>query len=144
MWKCPNCGREFKKTEQHHFCGEVSTIDDYIADQPEEVRPFLRSIRETIRAAAPNATEKISWRMPTFWQGENLIHFAAFKKHIGIYPGGEATTVFADRLTKYKTAKGTIQLPLNQPIPYDLVADITRWRVEKASLRASEQSKEGQ
>ena len=67
--------------------------------------------------------------MPTFWQGENLIHFAAFKKHISIFPGGEATAVFADRLTDYKIAKGTIQLPLNEPIPYDLIAEITRWRV---------------
>jgi len=67
--------------------------------------------------------------MPTFWQGENLIHFAAFRKHIGIYPGGEATTRFADRLTAYKTSKGAIQLPLNQPIDHELIADIVRWRV---------------
>ncbi|HBU13311.1 MAG TPA: hypothetical protein DEB31_11525 [Clostridiales bacterium] len=131
MWKCPNCGREFKKTEQQHFCGEICTIDDYIAGQPEEVRPFLRSIRETIRAAAPNATEKISWRMPTFWQGENLIHFAAFKKHIGIYPGGEAVEAFSDRIGEYGTSKGAIRLPLDKPIDHELVAAIVRWRVAR-------------
>lgn len=75
------------------------------------------------------AKEKMSWQMPTFWQTENLIHFAAFKNHIGIYPGGEATAVFAERLTDYKVSKGTIQLHLNKPIPYDLIEDITRWRV---------------
>ncbi len=143
MWQCPKCKRSFRAENQQHYCGKIETIDQYICEQTEEIQPLLIKIRDTIRSAAPEAVEKMSWQMPTFWQGENLIHFAVFKKHIGIYPGGEATTVFADRLTKYKTAKGTIQLPLNQPIPYDLVADITRWRVEQASLRASEQSKEG-
>lgn len=130
MWQCPKCGRSFKNTDQHHYCGTIETIDQYIEDQAEEVRPILKKIRETIRAAAPDAVEKISWRMPTYWQRENLIHFAAFKKHIGIYPGGEATTVFADRLAGYETAKGTIKLPLDKPIPYDLIAEIARWRVQ--------------
>jgi len=129
MWKCPKCKREFKNTNQDHYCGKIETIDQYISEQSEEVQPLLDKIRAAIRAAAPEATEKLSWRMPTFWQDENLIHFAAFKKHISIFPGGEATTVFADKLTGYKTAKGTIQLPLNQPIPYDLIAEITHWRV---------------
>lgn len=132
MWQCPRCERSFKNTDQHHFCGKLETIDQYISEQAEAVQPILHKIREVIRAAAPDATEKISWQMPTFWQKENLIHFAASKKHIGIYPGGEATTVFADRLTEYKTAKGTIQLPLSKPIPYDLIAEITRWRVAVA------------
>lgn len=133
MWQCQKCGRSFKNTGQHHFCGKIETIDQYIFEQTEEIRPILQKIRETIRIAAPDAREKISWQMPTFWQGENLIHFAAAKKHIGIYPGGEVTTVFADRLTKFKTAKGTIQLALAGPIPYDLIAEITRWRVAAAT-----------
>lgn len=133
MWQCEKCGRSFKNTDQHHFCGKVETIDQYIYEQPEAVRPILQQLREVIHAAAPDATEKISWQMPTFWQGENLIHFAAAKKHIGIYPGGEATTFFAASLTEYKTAKGTIQLPLDKPIPYDLIAEITRWRVAVAT-----------
>ena len=107
-------------------------IDDYIAEQPEEVRPVLLKIRETIHKAAPDAIEKISWRMPTFWQGENLIHFAAFKKHIGIYPGDITHAPFKDRLKDYHTSKGAIQLPLNKPIDYELIADITRWRVSCA------------
>jgi uncharacterized protein YdhG (YjbR/CyaY superfamily) len=132
MWKCPKCEREFKNTNQDHYCGKIETIDQYISEQAEEVQPILHKIRETIRIAAPKATEKMSWQMPTFWQGENLIHFAAFKKHISIFPGGEATTVFADQLTEYKTAKGTIQFQLNKPIPYELIEEITHWRVAVA------------
>lgn len=111
------------------------TINEYIAAQPEEVQPILKEIYKTIRAAAPDATEKISWQMPTFWQGENLIHFAANKKHIGIYPGGEAVGVFASRLKEYKTSKGAIQLPLNKPIDYKLIEDITLWRLEQAAKK---------
>ena len=129
MWQCPKCMREFKNTNQEHYCIKFDTIDEYIADQAAEVQPLLRKIREIIRDAAPEATEKISYRMPTFWQGENLMHFAAFKKHIGIFPGGEATAVFTDRLTEYKTTRGAIQLPLEKPIPYDLISDIARWCV---------------
>jgi uncharacterized protein YdhG (YjbR/CyaY superfamily) len=132
MWQCPKCGRKFKSEGQHHFCGKISRIDDYIADQSAEVQPLLQTIRETIHAAAPEATERISWQMPTFWQGENLVHFAAFKQHIGIFPGGEAVGVFADRLAGYKTSKGTIQLPLGKPIDHELIADIVRWRVAQA------------
>ncbi len=141
MWQCPNCQRTFRAAGQHHFCGKIETIDQYISEQAEEVRPILQKIRETIKAAAPDAIEKISWQMPTFWQGENLIHFAAAKKHIGIYPGGEATAVFADRLMEYHTAKGTIQLPLHIPIPFDLIADITRWRVEQAAKKQKQGNK---
>ena len=130
MWKCPKCGREFENAEQNHFCEKIETIDAYIAGQPAEVQPLLQAVREAIRAAAPHAIEKISWRMPTFWQGENIIHFAAFKKHIGIFPGGEAVGAFAERLAGYKTSKGTIQCPLNKPIDYELIADIVRWRLE--------------
>lgn len=131
MWQCPKCGREFKNTNQDHFCVKPNSIDEYIEAQPEDVQPLLQSIRETIKAAAPEAIEKISWQMPTFWQGENLIHFAAFKRHIGLYPGGEATAIFAERLVGYKTSKGTIQLPLGKQIDYELITDIVRWRVNQ-------------
>jgi uncharacterized protein YdhG (YjbR/CyaY superfamily) len=83
-----------------------------------------------MREAAPDAIEKIAWRMPTFWQGKNIIHFAAFKKHIGIFPGSEIPSLFAERLKDYKTSKGSIQLPLGKPIDYELIADITKWRVK--------------
>ena len=110
----------------------IDNIDAYIADQPEEVRPILAKVRQVIRAAAPNAVEKIAWRMPTFWQGENLMHFAAFKKHIGIFPGALERLPFQEKLAEYKTSKGAIQLPLDRPIPYDLIGEIARFRVAEA------------
>lgn len=131
MWECPKCGRKLASLEQKHACLKMNSIDEYIAAQPDAVRPLLQGIREAIRAAVPKAIEKISWQMPTFWQGENLIQFAAFKKHIGLFPGGEATTVFAQRLKGYKTSKGGIQLPYDNPIDYELIADIVRWRVKQ-------------
>ncbi|GHV01777.1 hypothetical protein FACS189485_00770 [Spirochaetia bacterium] len=105
------------------------TIDEYIASFPEPVKKLLTQMRETIREAAPEAVEKISYRMPTFYQKQNLVHFAAMKHHIGFYPGAEAVVVFAPRLTEYVTSKGAIQFPLSKPLPLDIVAEITRWRV---------------
>ena len=107
----------------------VKTIDEYIVQYNGEVKAILEQTRAVIRDAAPEAVEKIAWQMPTFWQKENLIHFAAHKNHLGLYPGGEATTFFADKLTEYKTSKGAIQFPWNKPIPYALIAEIVRWRL---------------
>jgi uncharacterized protein YdhG (YjbR/CyaY superfamily) len=109
----------------------MTTIDEYINEQSAEIQLLLRNIRAAIRASAPGATAKISYRMPTFWQGENVIHFAAFRNHIGIYPGGDAVGVFSGRLTSYKTSKGAIRLPVGKPIDYGLITDITRWRIEQ-------------
>jgi len=106
-----------------------TTIDEYIESQSEEIRPILKKIRNTISSAAPEAIEKMAYGMPTFWQSKNLIHFAVFKKHIGIYPGGEVIPVFAEKLKNYKTSKGAIQFPLDKPIDYTLIADITFWLV---------------
>ena len=98
MWKCPKCGRSFSRQGQDHYCGKIDTVDQYIDEQAEEIRPFLKETRQIIRAAIPEAQEKISWSMPTYWKGRNIIHFAASKKHLGIYLGDEATAFFADRL----------------------------------------------
>ena len=133
MWKCPECGREFNKTNQAHSCGEQpADVDEYIAAQPEEIRPILVKTRETIRAAAPGAAEKISWAMPTYWMGENLIHFAASKKHLGIYPGDLSLSPFEERLAGYRRTKGAVQFPYDRPIDYELIADIAKWRVISA------------
>ena len=105
----------------------MNAIDEYISRQDEAIRPRLHAIHATIRSAIPDAQEKISYQMPTFWKGRNIIHFAAFKNHIGIYPGGEATQVFADRLTEYKTSKGTIQLPHDRELPLELIREIAVW-----------------
>ena len=126
-WKCPKCGRVFDRQDQQHFCEKPRTIDEYIESQDPAARPKLREIRAVIRSAVPDAEERISWSMPTYWKGRNLIHFAAFKNHIGLYPGGEATTVFAGRLADYGVSKGTIRLPYDEPLPGELIADIARW-----------------
>ena len=131
MWKCPQCGRSFARTEQPHDCGKPETIDQYIDAQDEAVRPRLRAVREAIRAAIPEAQERVSWSMPTFWKGRNLIHFAANKNHIGLYPGDEAVAAFADRLEAFDTSKGTIRLPHAEPLPLGLIEDIARWCMEK-------------
>jgi len=110
-----------------------ASVEAYIAQFPPQVRPILERIRQTIREAAPDAVEKIAWQMPTFWQKENLIHFAAAKGHVGLYPGESGVRAFADRLTQYKTSKGAIQFPLSEPVPYELIAEITRFRVNEAT-----------
>jgi len=132
MWECPNCGRSFRNANQSHYCSsKPETIDDYIGQVPEEHREALRRVRETIRASAPDCVEKIAWDMPTFWQGENLIHFAAFGKHLGLYPGEDGVNAFSERLAAegFKFSKGAIQIPWNKPIPYGLIAEITQFRV---------------
>ncbi|OQA73264.1 MAG: hypothetical protein BWY35_00653 [Firmicutes bacterium ADurb.Bin248] len=131
MWKCPECGREFKNANQDHYCGEPpKTIDAYIAAQPEDVRPYLARMRDTLRAALPDAQERISWSMPTYWQKRNIIHFAAFKKHIGLYPGEKAMEHFGEKLAGYKTSKGAAQFPYDRPLPLPLIAEIAKWCYE--------------
>lgn len=128
MWVCPKCQREFKKENQSHYCGNApKTIEQYIEAQIEEIQPYLREVQAAIHAAIPEAQERISWSMPTFWQGRNIIHFAANKKHIGLYAGEEAVVEFAERLKPYKTSKGTIRIPYEKPLPLELIADIAVW-----------------
>ena len=128
MWTCPKCGRTFARNGQDHYCGKPpETIDEYILNQPEKAQPLLKEINETIRAAIPDTMEKISWSMTTYWKKRNLIQFAAFKNHVGLYPGPEAVEKFADRLTGYQTQKGTIRLPYDQPLDWELVAEIAVW-----------------
>ena len=130
-WKCPKCGREFSRQNQDHYCSRPQTIEEYIAAQPEAVLPRLREIRAVIREAIPEAEERISWSIPTYWKGRNLIHFAAGKKHIGLYPGDEATAAFAQELAAFEVSKGTIRLPYDRPLPTELIGRIARWCYEK-------------
>ena len=126
-WKCPKCGREFSKKDQDHYCVKPQTVDDYIAAQEESIRPRLMQLRSIIHEAIPNAEEKISWSIPTFWKEKNLIHFASFKKHIGLYPGDEAMVAFAERLAGFEVNKGTIRLPHDRDLPEKLITDIAKW-----------------
>lgn len=126
-WKCGKCGREFKNQHQDHYCIKPQNIDEYIANQDEEIQAKLHEIRAIFQEALPEASEKISWSMPTFWKGKNIIHFAAFKHHIGLYPGGKAVAIFAEELEEFYTSKGTIRLPYNQTLPVELIQKIAVW-----------------
>jgi len=107
----------------------VVTIDDYIDGFPSHVKARLRKLRSTIKRAAPLATEKIAYRIPTFYLDGNLVHFAAFAHHIGFYPGANGIATFRDALAQYKHAKGSVQFPHDEPLPLDLVAEIVEFRV---------------
>jgi uncharacterized protein YdhG (YjbR/CyaY superfamily) len=109
-----------------------STVESYISDFPEEVQKILEKIRVIIKTVAPASVEVISYGIPTFkLNGKNLIHFGGFKDHTSLFPGSEAIEVFAKELTEYKTSKGTIQFPLDKPVPYNLIDRITEFRVKK-------------
>lgn len=110
---------------------DFKTIDEYIATFPKEIQPKLQDIRQTIKQAAPNAQEAISYQMPAFKQKGNLVWFAAFKHHIGFYPTPSAIVAFKDKLTLYKTSKGAIQFPIDQPIPLELIKEIVHFRVKE-------------
>lgn len=105
----------------------IDEIRNYIDEQSPVKQVRLLEIYDILKSALPNADEKMSYGMPTFWHGRNIIHFAAFKRHIGLFPGGEATSVFAEELRGFKTSKGTIQLPDGQPLPTDLIEEIAVW-----------------
>ncbi len=130
MWKCPKCGREFSRQAQQHYCGKPNTVDEYIDAQDAVVQPRLREVRAIIRTAIPEAQERMSWSMPTFWRGRNILHFAASKKHLGLYPGGEATTVFAEELKDFDVSKGTIRIPWDRDLPVELIQGIAKWCYE--------------
>jgi uncharacterized protein YdhG (YjbR/CyaY superfamily) len=107
----------------------ITSIDGYIAGFPPEVQAILEQIRLTVAQAAPGATEKISYQMPTFFLNGNLVHFAAYKNHIGFYPVPTGIEAFKSELSAYKGAKGSVQFPLDKPIPFDLIARIVKFRV---------------
>jgi uncharacterized protein YdhG (YjbR/CyaY superfamily) len=106
------------------------TIDEYIATFPPNIQTILQQIRAAVHKAAPEAEETISYQMPVFKQNGVLVYFAAFKNHIGFFPTAQGIEAFKDKLAAYKTSKGTIQFPLDQPLPLDLIEAIVRYRVK--------------
>ena len=113
------------------------TIDEYIEHAPDEVRDILEKMRQTIHKLVPDATEAMGYGIPTFdLNGKHLVHFAAFKKHVGFYPTSSGIKAFKKELAGYKTAEGTIQFLLDQPIPYALVKKITAFRVKEVKAQA--------
>ncbi len=109
---------------------KATSIDEFIAQYPKEVQAVMHKIRQTIQKAAPEAKEKISYGIPTFTLHGNLVHFSAYEKHVGFYPGAALVADFADELKPYETSKGTVRFPINQPIPYDLIAKMTKYAVK--------------
>jgi uncharacterized protein YdhG (YjbR/CyaY superfamily) len=119
---------------RRHF----QTIDEYLNTFPKEVQDILEKLRQTIQKAAPEATQTINYGIPTFKLNGNLVHFAAYKKHIGFYPGSSAIEVFKKELAPYKQAKGSVRFPIDKPIPFDIVKKIVKYRV-KINLSKEEQ-----
>ena len=115
---------------------KFASIDEYISIFPLEVQAMLNQLRTAIQQAAPDALEKISYQMPTFWQGRNLVHFAAFKNHIGFYPGAGGVEAFKLEIAAYKNTKGSVQFPLDKPLPLELIAKIVQFRVQQETTRA--------
>jgi uncharacterized protein YdhG (YjbR/CyaY superfamily) len=120
-----------------------TSIDEYIATFPENIQKILKEVRATIKAAAPGAGEKIGYQMPTFTlNGSNLVHFAAFKKHIGFYPTPSGIEAFKKELSGYEGAKGSVQFPLDKPMPLKLISKIVKFRVAENSKKAKIKSGE--
>jgi uncharacterized protein YdhG (YjbR/CyaY superfamily) len=107
------------------------TVDEYIIRFPSNIQNILQKIRQLIKDLAPNAKETISYQIPTFKLNGNLVHFAAFRTHIGFYPTPSALEEFKKELSKYKLGKGTIQFPIDEPIPYDLIKKIVEFRINE-------------
>ena len=115
-------------------------IDEFIAGYPENIQKILKKIRATIRKAAPKAEETINYGIPTFTLNGNLVHFSAFKKHIGFYPAPSGIENFKKELSAYESAKGSVKFPLDQPIPFDLITKIVKFRV-KENLKKAKQNR---
>jgi uncharacterized protein YdhG (YjbR/CyaY superfamily) len=113
-----------------------NSIDDYIRQFPKEVQDILQNRRKVIKESAPDAVEKISYQMPAFSMHGNLVYFAANKNHIGFYPTSSGITAFKHKLTDYKSSKGAVQFPKDQPLPYDLISEIVKFRVAENRKKA--------
>nr|WP_233637825.1 DUF1801 domain-containing protein [Vagococcus fluvialis] len=110
---------------------DIESVERYIESFEPSIQEILRKIRHTIETVAPEATEKISYNMPTYYLGGTLVHFGAFKNHVGFYPTPSAIIHFSEELNEYPTSKGAIQFPYIKPIPYSLIADIVEYRIQE-------------
>ena len=110
---------------------KINSIDEFISGFPENVQEVLEQFRQTIKEAAPQAEEKMAYGIPTFFQSGNLVHFSAYEKHIGFYPAPSGIEAFKKELSTYKTAKGSVQFPLSEPLPIDLIKKIVKFRVKE-------------
>lgn len=120
---------------------KFNTVDEYISQFEPELQVLLQNVRKVIKEAAPDAVETISWQMPTYVLHGNLVHFAAHKKHIGFYPAPSGIEQFKEELSKYKGAKGSVQFPSSDPLPYELISSIVKFRVSENIKLAEEKKK---
>lgn len=117
--------------------GSPKNIDEYVAGFPRGVQEILKQIRATIKKAAPDAGEAIKYGIPTFVLNENLVHFAAFKNHIGFYPTPSGVEKFKDELSPYESAKGSVQFPIDKPMPLSLIEKMVKFRVKEARAKST-------
>jgi uncharacterized protein YdhG (YjbR/CyaY superfamily) len=140
-WAVPNVYQNHEGKNMKTDRTAPKTIDEYIAGFPDDVQEILEKIRMTIRKAAPDAEETISYQIPTFTLKGNLVHFAAFKKHIGFYPTSTGIAKFKKELAVYEGAKGSVKFPLDKPIPFSLISRIVKFRVKENLARAAAKGK---
>lgn len=119
----------------------ASNVDEFIAAFPAETQEMLQQIRAAIQKAAPKATEKISYGIPTFYQEGNLVHFSGYKNHIGFYPGAGAIKAFEKELAGYETSKGTVQFPLDKKLPVKLITAMVKFCVKAKEEKAKAKKK---
>lgn len=128
MWVCPKCGREFKRTNQGHYCGEApKTVLEYIEGQSLEAHTHLRNIAVIIKNSVPEVNEYISWSMPFYEKAGKTVSFSACKTYISFYAGTEAIEKFASELSEFTTKKNAIYFPYNKELPSKLIEDIVKW-----------------
>ena len=155
MWTCPECGRAFKKRHRKHFCAPPpESVQAYIAQQPEDIQPFLMRLHEQILSTVRDMGPRIVWRIPTYWRGQNILQFAAHRDFVSLYAGKDALEAFrdyvdrdapaakedfkdklGDDVTAFDIAGGTLRLPYDRPLPGMLVRGITRWCYRNYALR---------
>lgn len=128
MWTCPNCGREFKRANQSHYCGKApASVDEYILRQENEIQSMLVRLKDTIHEAIPEAEETIAWGTPTWKKKGNILRIAVNKKHISVYVWEDAFSSFEERLKGVETDTGVIRLKIGEEMPLSLIADIAKW-----------------
>lgn len=128
MWVCPKCGREFKRTNQGHYCGEPpKTVSEYIKSQPGGAQDHLAAIVDVIRAGVPGVQESISWSMPVYEKDGKSISFSACKNHVSVYVGSEAIEKFAFDLNGFVTKKNAVYFPYSKSLPLKLIEDMVKW-----------------
>ena len=131
MWTCPRCKREFKRTNQSHYCGKApQTVGEYIESQPAQTQDSLNEIRNILINSVPNVNERILWSMPFYEKNGNSVSFAACKNHISFYAGAEAIEKFSHELSGFATNKNAVYFPYDKQLPKEAVEKIAKWCLE--------------